>query len=79
MQFPSGGHFHTSASLDSKRGRWLDEKRYWIAYYQAYSISLVILAILSKPRDIPAWAAVVTVSTGIATGFAFAMEVGGNR
>ena len=55
--------------------RWLEEKRYWIAYYLAYLISLIILAILSKPRDIPEWAAVVTVSAGIDTGFAIAVEV----
>ena len=55
--------------------RWLREKRYWIAYYLAYPISVGILAVLIKPTGIFEWAAIVTVSAGIATGFAIAVEV----
>ncbi len=33
------------------------------------------MAVLIKPKDIFEWAAIVTVSAGIATGFAIAVEV----
>ena len=55
--------------------RWLEEKRYWIAYYLAYPVSVFTLAALSGPRTIAEWAAIVTLSAGIATGLAITVEV----
>lgn len=55
--------------------RRLEEKRYWIAYYLAYPISVIILAALSGPRTIAEWAAIVALSAGIATGLVILVEV----
>ena len=57
--------------------RWLGERRYWTIYYAVYLLVGLVLMLLDWPgKNKQEWAAILTVSAGVALTVAALVEIG---